>query len=293
MEGRKRHKERKKVKKTKDEQVGVKLPFSRLASSIIMIIISGLFPCSFVCVLYFHVLNYLAPSVITSIAWVVLLPAFFWAMYYLYLGITVLVTKAFLVYFDRQCELPEGVIQRQFKDPSHPDYKILHFYHMRGAIIKYALWITQKSPFPGMVHKVLVFFGHNQIGRHVIYENCFLGLEFAFIGDGAVIETGAALSTHVVESLYGNLWIKRLELKRDSTTGVNTIIGPGIIVEEDSQVGDNCMAFMNWPLVQKEGNSSKFFNGSPAKQRDFVKFFAEGDLKKQYLELLGNSKEHT
>ncbi|MHA1679888.1 MAG: hypothetical protein ACTSUE_02700 [Promethearchaeota archaeon] len=274
---------------SEDEKIGVQLPFMRLISAMITIIATGIFPCTVISYLYFWTVNIVPPLLVAKLIWFLTVPVMFWVIYYLYIYVTVLVTKVFLLYFDKQCDIPEGVIQRQFKEKSHPDYRILHYYHMRGAIIKYAIWIAQKSPFPGMLHRILVYFGHNEIGARVIYENCFVGLEFAFIGDDAVVEIGSALSTHVVESLYGSLWIKRITFKDRSVIGINNIIGPGTTLQEENHMGDNCMSFLNWPLVMGEGNKCPFFVGSPAKQNYFKIFFEDGQLKEEYYRLVGDT----
>nr|MDO8114926.1 hypothetical protein [Candidatus Sigynarchaeota archaeon] len=279
---------KKKKSEMTDEEVGVVLPFNRLVSAMITIIVTGLVPDFFLVIVFFWLLTLTPPSFLFLITWVFAAPLLFWLVYFLYLGTTILVTHGFLAYYDTQSKAQPEVLKRQFKDTNHPDYKKLHYYHMRGAIIKYSLWITQKCPFPSLVTRVLNFYGHNTIGKHVLYDNIYPGLEFTDIKDDAIMEVGSSLSTHVVESLYGNLIIAKVLVDTRGVVGINSIVGPGIIVEKDFQVGDNAMTFQNWPL--KRGDDGRvFFNGSPAKLANFENMFADGPLKQQYLETVRKS----
>ncbi|NMC03852.1 MAG: hypothetical protein GYA24_01510 [Candidatus Lokiarchaeota archaeon] len=270
-----------------NEQFGVKLPFLDLVSAMLAIICTGLFMDVFLAWGIVILVDSLPASSWTLLFWIVFSPALFWILYFIYIGFTVLVTRGFLAYYDKKSPPTRKVLKRQFKDKTHPDYKQLHYYHMRGAIIKYSLWITQKSPFPGLMTRLLRHYGHNEIGNRVMYENCFPGLEFTTIGDDVAMNPGSSLSTHVVESLYGNLVIEQITLGAGSVVGMNSIIGPGIVVPPRFQVGDNNMTYQNWPIVQQPGNASTFFNGSPSKQCAVDTMFADGDLKRQYLAALG------
>jgi hypothetical protein len=269
-----------------DEQVGVKLPFTDLVSAMLAIICTGLVVDVFLAWGITILVNLTPSSVLYLLAWILAAPIIFWILYFVYFGLSVLVTHGFLAYYDKKSPPTTKVLKRQFKDKNHPDYKHLHYYHMRGAIIKYSLWLAQKSSFPGLLQRVLIFYGHNEIGKRVMYENCFPGLEFSVIGDDVVLEAGTSLSTHVVESLYGNLVIEKVSVMAGAVVGINSIVGPGIVVSPGFQMGDNNMAYQNWPLVKKAGVDSTFFNGSPSKQCASDSMFADGELKRLYLEKL-------
>ncbi len=269
-----------------DEQVGVTLPFIDLVSAMLTIMCTGLVIDVLLAWGVILLIGLTPSSPLLLLAWIIAAPLLFWAFYFVYFGFTVLVTKGFLSYYDKKSPPTTKVLKRQFKDKSHPDYKLLHYYHMRGAIIKYALWFAQKSPFPGLMPRLLRYFGHNEIGKRVLYEYCFPGLEFTVIRDGAVLEAGSSLSTHVVESLYGNLVIEKITVKEGAVVGLNSIVGPGVVIDRGSQLGDNNMAYLNWPLVKQEGVNSTFYNGSPAKQCASDTMFADGELKRQYLAAL-------
>nr|MDO8085288.1 hypothetical protein [Candidatus Sigynarchaeum springense] len=270
-----------------DEQFGVKLPFIDLVSAMLAIMVTGLVidtPIAWGIIL---LVQLTPPSPAFLLAWLLAAPVLFWALYFVYLGFTVLTTHIYLKYNDKKSPAATKVLKRQFKDKNHPDYKMLYYYHMRGAIIKYSLWLAQKSPFPGLLQGILRHYGHSEIGKSVMYENCFPALEFANIRDDVILEAGTSLSTHVVESLYGKLVIEKIWIKERAVVGLNSIVGPGTVIDRDSQLGDNNMAYQNWPLVKQDGVKSSFFNGSPARQCAADTMFADGELKQQYLAALG------
>ncbi|MBN2150443.1 MAG: hypothetical protein JW839_03250 [Candidatus Lokiarchaeota archaeon] len=270
-----------------DAQVGVKLPFIDLVSAMLAIMVTGLVVDTLLAWGVVALVQLTPTSVAFLLAWIAAAPAVFWALYFVYLAFTVLVTGAYLRYYDKKSPATTKVLKRQFKDKNHPDYKLLQYYHMRGAIIKYSLWFAQKSPFPSLLIRILRYYGHNEIGERVMYENCFPALEFATIRDDVMIEAGTSLSTHVVESLYGRLVIERITIKERAVVGINSIVGPGVVIDRDSQLGDNNMAYQNWPLVKQGDMDSTFFNGSPARQCASDTMFADGDLKRRYLAALG------
>lgn len=266
-----------------DEETGVKLPFMRLTSTMIVVIITGVVPVAILSFVYVSLLGVLPAGHVTRVFVLLVTPLVAWGLYYLYIACTAAITKVFLRYYDARSPGEPGVLQRQFKDTTHPDYVKLHYYHMRGAVVKYSLWITQKCPFPSLVNRLLRYYGHNTIGKGVIYENCFPGLEMTVVGDGVVIEAGASLSTHVVESLYGNLVLDQVTIGDNAVVGVSSIVGPGIVVPPGHLIGDNCMTFKNWPLTPVDDPATTFYNGSPARKASFLDMFADGELRRSYL----------
>ncbi|MHA1792448.1 MAG: hypothetical protein ACTSVI_07370 [Promethearchaeota archaeon] len=221
-----------------------------------------------------------------KLSWFLGLPGILWLVYFTYLFLSLLITKIFVNYFNKKSPPTTGVLKRQFKDTTHPDFIKIHYYHMRGAIIKYTLWLLQKCPFPSLAHFFLRHVTHNKIGHNVIYENCFVGLEFTDIGNDCVIEVGSAISAHVVESLYGNLVLDEIKINDGAIVGYNTIIGPGVLIPSGFVVGDNSMSYKSWPLKERDGIKSEFFIGTPAKHEPIEMIFAEGDLKDSFKKLV-------
>ncbi len=121
-----------------NEDVGVTLPFKRLVSSMVTIIVSGLIPVCILVFLFAWMAGLLPKTFLAALLVFCTVPVFSWSLYFLYLLVTVLVTKGFLNYYNKKSPAEPGVLVRQFKDRTHPDYRKLHYYHMRGAIIKYS-----------------------------------------------------------------------------------------------------------------------------------------------------------
>ncbi|MBN2151762.1 MAG: hypothetical protein JW839_09970 [Candidatus Lokiarchaeota archaeon] len=276
-----------------DEDVGVKLPIIRIATVSTTIIVSGLVPDSLIVMGVLWLVSTTPQTWIALVAWVVLAPLIFWSLYFVYLGTTVLVTRAFLAYFDLRSKPSSTVLRRQFKDKGHPDYRTMHYYHMRGAVVKYPVWIVLKCPIPSLIARVSKYLCHNVIGKRILHENSYPGLELTEIGDDVVLEAGSTVSTHVVESLYGNIVRQRVEVGRGVVLGINSVIGPGAVVADGSHVGDNSIAYQKWPLVKQEGIEGDFFNGMPARHRDEWSMFADGQLKDRYRSLKKKNLEAT
>ncbi|MFX0099277.1 MAG: hypothetical protein ACFFCS_06810 [Candidatus Hodarchaeota archaeon] len=269
----------------KDEIIGVRLPVIKIGISSLIVILSGMFPGMLVVYFCAMLFSLIPAGIISSIVFILFLPVLFWIVYFVYVLTAVLVTKLFLLYYHARSEPILKTLNRQFKDRSHPDYKRVHYYHMRGAIIKYTVWVTQKVPFPVLNQWVMKFYGTNKIGKRVLYEVCGVGMEFCNIGDDVVIEVGTALSSHVVDALYGNIILATVDIGNGASIGINSPIGPGTVLKENYHVGDNCMTFIKWPIQQKEGQSGRFFNGCPVQHCEFEEFIADDELKGKIREM--------
>ncbi|MHA1796306.1 MAG: hypothetical protein ACTSUK_09340, partial [Promethearchaeota archaeon] len=93
----------------------------------------------------------------------------------------------------------------------------------------------------------------------------------------------------VVDSLYGKLIRGKILMDKNSIVGSNNIIGPGTIFKKEYQVGDASMTFMKWPLDKTKEFEFVYFSGTPAKQVDFKKFFAQGSkLKEEFFNSMVN-----
>ena len=282
-------KRKRKERKKKEKEHGVKLPFLQLFFSMFTVMIAGLLPCSILVWLFIIVLSATGGfGTLYSVIWIAITPAIIWGLYFLYLLITILVTKIFMIYYDFRSPPQQGKFNRQFLDKSIPDYKVLHYYHLRGAIVKYSIWITQKSPFPSIMHWAFNFYDHNKIGKNIIYENCFPGYELTDIGDGSVLSPGSCLSSHVVESIYGTLHVEQITLGKNAKVGYNSIVGPGIDIGQEYIMGDNCMTYAPWPFTRNEEYKGNYFVGLPAKHRDVDELFADEEMKKQYLDFISS-----
>ncbi len=265
-----------------DEEPRVKLPLRRIATMIVTIIIAGIVPDQFIVLGVIWLVSVTPSTWIALVAWIVVAPLIFWLLYFVYIGVTIAVTRAFLAYLDRRSKPSSAILKRQFKDASHPDYRTMHYYHVRGAIVKYAVWIVLKCPTPSLIVHMSTFLGQNTRGRRMLHDNSYPGLELTDIKDDVLLEVGSAVSSHVVESLYGNLVRLRVDVGKDVVLGVNSVIGPGAVVADGYHIGDNSIVYQKWPLVKQEGIEGNFFNGMPARHCDEWSMFADGPIKEQY-----------
>ena len=180
---------------------------------------------------------------------------------WLQIGIAML----FDAYWNRKSPPVEGLFVRTFgeKDVADPRIK---YYHYRGFIIKNPLWYASKSPFPWLINTVLIKVGHNEIDKSVAYMDACPSLEFTTVKKNAVVMMGVLYSSHVIDSLYDNLTIKRF------TIGENSILYPNSVYAPGTTIQDNCnfLPVAMTPKDYKTNDNIKFYNGTPAKPFDHI-----------------------
>ncbi|MHA1340664.1 MAG: hypothetical protein ACTSRZ_11040 [Promethearchaeota archaeon] len=187
----------------------------------------------------------------------------------IYIGILAigLLSKLFTIYWNKKSPPKEGLFIRQFdgKDVTDPRIK---YYHYRGFIIKPILWLASKSPFPWMKYWVLKYVGENEISKTAEYLDAFACLEFSFLEEGVIFYPGSMASSHVVDSLYGNLTIERVVVDKNCIMNCNSILAPGVYLNENSVLMPNAFAIKKW----KSKDNIKFYYGVPARSaEDFYK----------------------
>lgn len=154
----------------------------------------------------------------------------------------------------------EGLFQRVFGEKDVVDMRI-KYYHYRGFVIKWPLWLAAKSPFPWLQNWVLRYVGHNKIDKTATYIDAFPSLEFSELEKEVVFLPGAMASSHVVDSLFGNLTIEKLKVGNNSTLHSNSILAPGSKIHEENTLMPFTFAIKKW----ESSPNSKFYNSSPAK----------------------------
>lgn len=190
-----------------------------------------------------------------------ILPAFFLFLYYLYLVVLIEICRIWVNYWNRRSPPKEGVFKRELDDLNSEDGRLIKYYHKRGFIIKYPVWITSKSPFPWLVKRALRRIGHNKIGKKVIYEDCYYGLEFTDIQDEVFIYPTTAISSHAVNTVFGKISMFEIKLAKNTTLFPGIITGPGVETGENYVVYPNTVLHKNW-----RGIPEKFhYQGSPGK----------------------------
>ena len=158
----------------------------------------------------------------------------------------------------------EGVFHRTFGKGNVED-EHLKFYHDRGYMIKFPVWLASKSPFPWLLKRALIRIGYdNRIGKDVTFMDTIPGLEFTTIKDGVTYYPGSSTASHVVDSIFGNLTIKRLLLEENASVFPHVIIGPGVHLEENKALLPRSAGIKDWK--SKEGK--KYYSGSPGRGID-------------------------
>jgi acetyltransferase-like isoleucine patch superfamily enzyme len=179
----------------------------------------------------------------------------------LYIFLVIEIAAAVTRYWRKKIPPVEGVFQRSFKKGNVEDDQ-LKFYHDRGYIIKFPVWLVSKSPFPWLLHRALVRIGYlNKIGKDVTFMDTIPGLEFTTIKDGVIYYPGSSTASHVVDSIFGNLTIKKIMLGEYASVFPHVIIGPGVHLEEKSALLPRSAGIKDW----KGKKGKKYYSGSPGR----------------------------
>jgi len=193
-----------------------------------------------------------------------ILPSFLFLLYYSYLIILIEFTALWTRSWNKKSPPQQGVFARVLDDINSPEGKLIKYYHKRGFIIKYPMWLTSKSPFPWLINRTLRRIGHNKIGQNVIYYDSYVGLEFTDIGDNVFIYPSSGLSSHAVNTIFGKITMMEIKLGRNTTIYPGDIVGPNAITEDNNIIYPNTVLHKNWR--GKSGNY--YYQGSPGRPID-------------------------
>ncbi len=191
------------------------------------------------------------------------LPLVIIGAYLLYIVGVVELTSLFGNYYNKKSPPEEGLFSRTFNDKDVEDERI-KYYHYRGFIIKFPLWLAYKSPFRWISYWVLKKIGHNKLDKSMVYLEAFQTLEFSEIGKDVIVYPGSAASSHVVDSIFGNLTIEKVVLNDRSIIYPGSVMAPGCTLDEKSVFMPNVMCPKGWRTTKE----NKFFSGSPIKSID-------------------------
>lgn len=228
-------------------------------------IISFLIPF-YVCLALFLLFEYfiIVPFSIPVYAHFLLLPGFIVLLYYIYLVLLIEFTAYWTRIWNKRSPPQQGVFARVLDNIESPEGKMMKYYHKRGFIIKFPMWLTSKSPFPWLVNRALRKISHNKIGKNVIYCDSYVGLEFTNLGDNVFIYPSSGLSSHAVNSIFGKITMMELKLGRNTTLYPGIIVGPNAITTENNVIYPNTVLHKNW-----RGKKGKFYyQGSPGRPID-------------------------
>jgi len=194
----------------------------------------------------------------------IILPGFLFLLYYIYLIILIEFVALWVRYWHKKSPPQQGVFVRVLDDFNSPEGKRMKYYHKRGFIIKFPVWLTSKSPFPWLVNRVLRKIGHNKIGKNVIYCDGYVGLEFTDLSDNVFIYPTSALSSHAVNTIFGKITMIEMKLGKNTTLYPGNIVGPNAITTDNNVIFPNTVLHKNWR--GKPGNF--YYQGSPGRPID-------------------------
>lgn len=190
-----------------------------------------------------------------------ILPGFIFLLYYIYLIVLIEFTALWVRSWNKKSPPQQGVFARVLDDINSLEGKLIKYYHKRGFIIKYPMWLTSKSPFPWLVNRTLRRISHNKIGQNVIYCDGYVGLEFTDLGDNVFIYPSSGLSSHAVNTIFGKISMLEIKLGRNTTIYPGDVIGPNVITEDNNVVYPNTVLHKNW-----RGKPGKYYyQGSPGR----------------------------
>ena len=96
---------------------------------------------------------------------ILILPGFLVLLYFLYLILLIEFTALWVRRWNKKSPPAEGVFKRVLEDEDSKEGKMMKYYHKRGFIIKFPMWLTSKSPFPWLINRVLRRVSHNNLGK--------------------------------------------------------------------------------------------------------------------------------
>ena len=192
---------------------------------------------------------------------ILILPGFFLLLYYIYLIILIEFTALWARSWNKKSPPKQGVFRRVLDDVNSKEGKMMKYYHKRGFIIKFPMWLTSKSPFPWLVNRALRRISHNKIGKNVIYSDAYVGLEFTDIGDNSFIYPSSGLSSHAVNSIFGKITIIEVKIGKNNTLYPGIIMGCGALSTDNTVIYPNTVLHKSW-----RGKPGEFYyQGSPGR----------------------------
>ncbi|MHA2325164.1 MAG: hypothetical protein ACXACB_07180, partial [Promethearchaeota archaeon] len=192
---------------------------------------------------------------------IIILPGFLIFLYYAYLLVLVEFTAFWVRRWNKKSPPQQGVFERVLDNVSSQEGKMMKYYHKRGFIIKFPVWLTSKSPFPWLVNRALRRIGHNNIGKNVVYCDGYVGLEFTELEDNVFIYPTSGISSHAVNSIFGKITMMDAKLRKNTTLYPGIIVGPNAVTEESSVIYPNTVLHKNW-----RGKPGKlYYQGSPGR----------------------------
>jgi hypothetical protein len=194
----------------------------------------------------------------------IILPVVFLVLYYLYLIVLIEFTALWTRKWSKKSPPKQGVFRRVLDDKNSEEGKMMRYYHKRGFIIKFPMWLSSKSPFPWLINRALRRISHNKIGKNVIYNDAYVGLEFTDIADNCFFYPTSGLSSHAVNTIFGKITMMEIKIGKNNTFYPGTIMGCGALTADNNVIYPNTVLHKNW-----RGKPGKlYYQGSPGRPID-------------------------
>lgn len=201
-------------------------------------------------------------------------PVLVFILYHLYILLMIEVCALWVRIWNKKSPPRQGAFRRVLDDVKSAEGKMLKYYHRRGFIIKFPVWLSSKCPFPWMLNRALRRIGHNTIDKNVIYCDGFPGLELTTLKKNSFIYPSSAISSHSVQSIFGKITIKEVVI------GKNAVLYPGCIAGPGAQMEDNFILHPNSGLPKdwrgnKESTHYIGMPGRPIEEKEIYKDFTK------------------
>ena len=200
---------------------------------------------------------------ISMVIQIILLPVLFLLNYWIYIWSMSKFCKLLNYYYDKKSPPKAGIYARDFSGGNVADIAV-HYYHLRGFLYKWPMFITKKSIFPWMINFVLGDMSNNKVDKDAMYGDSFPCLEFSTLKAGSVVMEGSAVSSHTVDSIFGKLTITPVSMEENAVLNTNSVMIPGSNIGKNMAVGPLSMMIKN--MVAKSEDSD-FFWGVPTKKK--------------------------
>ena len=156
------------------------------------------------------------------------LPLIIIICYLIHLFFVALITRWFWGISEKRSPSKSGIIPRNI--PS----KTLNYYHFRSFVIKYPKNAFSRGPFPWLVKWMFNFTKTNTIGKGSVIEEQIAGDRFVSIGKNSYLGTSAAISSHSVDGIFGNISFAKIKIGDNVTTAGFNCIAPGVDTGDNS-----------------------------------------------------------
>jgi len=237
----------------------VELPILDFFKINLLSLIVPLYPCLGLFLLYLYLFVIIFP--LELIFHLFIIPSLIILLYYVYLILLVEFTALWAARWHKKSPPKQGVFQRVLDDLNSEEGKMMKYYHKRGFIIKYPMWLTSKSMFPWLVNRALRRISHNKIANNVVYCDAYVGLEFTDLDENTFFYPTSALSSHAVNTIFGKITMLEIKLGKNTTIYPGVIAGPNAVTKDNYVIFPNTVLHKNW-----RGKPDKFFyQGSPGR----------------------------